>query len=83
MKLTPLQARVYTTLRRGEDTPIPTMHKAAYPSSHQDGASVRTMQMRLGSLVQRLNERLAARNLKVVPGRTKQTYTIQTVEQDT
>jgi metallophosphoesterase superfamily enzyme len=78
MKLSRLQKRVYDKLKPDTDVLISDLHAAAYPSSHKDGAEVRAMQMRLGSVIARINEKLDGK--KVVPGKVKQTYRLVKVE---
>lgn len=78
MKLSNLQKRVYDTLALDEDVKIADMHKAAYPASHTSDTEVRVMQQRLGSVIARINEKLT--KTRIVPGRVKQTYRLETVK---
>lgn len=78
MKLSRLQRRVYRTLKLDRDVQISTMHKAAYPVSHDEYTEVRVMQQRLGSAIARINDKLEGR--RIVPGRVKQTYRLERIE---
>lgn len=80
MKLSRLQKRVYDKFKLDRDVRITDLHATAYPSFHKDGAEVRAMQMRLGSIIARINEKLDGK--KIVPGKVKQTYRLVKVKKE-
>lgn len=77
MQLSKLQKRVFDALEPDVDVRIADLHRAAYPVSHAEDTTVRTMQQRLGSVIARINEKLT--NRRIVPGKVKQTYRLEKI----
>ena len=86
--LSELQQRVHDVLAGTPDTDVAIykLYETAYRTNvHRIqngvlilGARPRTMQQRLGSVIARINEKLDGTRSRVVPGKLKQTYRLNT-----
>jgi len=86
--LSELQQRVYDVLDTPADTDVAIykLYEAAYQTNVHVvqngvlllGVRTRVMQQRLGSVIARINEKLADEKARVVPGKLKQTYRLDT-----
>lgn len=68
--LPPYLMKLYDALNQKGDVPIVALAEVAGLKAEE----VRNAQQFLGSYFTRMNRRLAKHKMKVVPGRTKQTY---------
>lgn len=87
-ELTPLQQRVFVLFKKPNvDIPIRELFDAAYPlycdwsepGEHRPYPSIRSMQMGLGPLFSRINDKLTRG--KIEPGHLKQTYRLTFTQQ--
>lgn len=75
MKLGPGESKAYALLAVGEDTLISQLYTAI--TGRPPLESSRDTQRYVSAIISRLNTKLTERGFAAVPGRLKQTYTLQ------
>lgn len=74
-KLPVRQAALYALLVGKGDVPVLDLYRAMGGPAER-GGDVRYAQQYLGGYITKLNRRLQARKIRVIPGRLKNTYTL-------
>lgn len=72
MTLTPQEQQLYDCLVGKSDVFIEDIFETLWPDKEIN--NFRTKQQRIGSLIARVNKKLAARNLLIQPGEARRTY---------